>query len=84
MALGGKQYAFAMYIFHPLTLAVCSELPIASKALRLALFGISTVVISGLSYRFYESPFLHMNLGRTLTPQPVPSQQPQPSELTAA
>jgi peptidoglycan/LPS O-acetylase OafA/YrhL len=90
MALGGKKYAFAMYMFHPLCLITCLDLPIASKAVRLALFGISTVVVSGLSYRFYESPFLHMKVGRTQTSQPprpvqqTTSQQEQPSELTTA
>jgi peptidoglycan/LPS O-acetylase OafA/YrhL len=68
-ALGGKKYAFAMYIFHPLMLAICLNLPIASKGLRLTLFGISTVIISGVSYRYYESFFLHMKLGVTV-PQP--------------
>ena len=91
MATGGKKYAFAMYIFHPLILTLCIDhLPIASKAVRLAIFGVSTVVVSGLSYRFYESPFLHMKVGRTQTPQPprhplpAPSQQEIPSELTTA
>lgn len=69
MALGGKKYAFAMYMFHPLMLAICIQLPIASKGLRLALFGISTVVISGLSYRYYESYFLHLKLGVATAPQ---------------
>jgi peptidoglycan/LPS O-acetylase OafA/YrhL len=64
-ALAGKKYAFAMYVFHPLMLKICISLPIASKGLRLTLFGISTVVISGLSYRYYESFFLHMKLGAT-------------------
>ena len=70
-ALGGKKYAFAMYIFHPVILAICLNLPIASKGLRLTLFGIGTVVISGVSYRYYESFFLHMKLGFT-APQPPP------------
>jgi peptidoglycan/LPS O-acetylase OafA/YrhL len=69
-ALGGKKYAFAMYVFHPLMLTICMSLPIASKGLRLALFGISTVVISGLSYRYLESFFLHMKLGVTASPPP--------------
>jgi hypothetical protein len=68
-ALGGKKYAFAMYIFHPVMLAICLNLPIASKGLRLALFGIGTIAISGVSYRYYESFFLHMKLGVT-APQP--------------
>jgi len=63
MALGGKKYAFAMYIFHPFILGICTQLPLASKGLRLALFGIGTLVISGLSYRYYESYFLHLKLG---------------------
>jgi peptidoglycan/LPS O-acetylase OafA/YrhL len=67
-ALGGKKYAFAMYLFHPPLLTICINLPIASKGLRLALFGISTIVISGLSYRYYESYFLHMKLGVTVSP----------------
>ena len=67
-ALGGKKYAFAMYIFHPAMLKICLALPIASKGLRLALFGISTVVISGLSYRYLESFFLHMKVGVTSSP----------------
>jgi len=69
-ALGGKKYAFAMYIFHPVMLTICMSLPIPSKGLRLTLFGISTVVISGLSYRYVESFFLHMKLGATASPLP--------------
>jgi peptidoglycan/LPS O-acetylase OafA/YrhL len=71
LALGGKKYAFAMYIFHPMLLEMSTHLPIASKALRLLLFGVTTVVLSGLSYRFYESSFLHMKLGRTEPSRPV-------------
>ena len=68
-ALGGKKFAFAMYVFHPLMLKIFMSLPIASKGLRLALFGISTVVISGLSYRYLESYFLHIKVGeRVATP----------------
>jgi peptidoglycan/LPS O-acetylase OafA/YrhL len=66
-ALGGKKYAFAMYVFHPLMLEICMSLPIASKGLRLTLFAISTVFISGLSYRYLESYFLHMKIGGTLS-----------------
>jgi len=87
MALGGKKYAFAMYMFHPLCLTLCLDLPIASKAVRLALFCVSTVVVSGLSYRFYESPFLHMKVGHTQPSQPAQrktSQEELPSELTPA
>jgi peptidoglycan/LPS O-acetylase OafA/YrhL len=62
-ALGGKKYAFAMYVFHPLMLEISMSLPIASKGMRLALFGMSTIVISGLSYRFLESYFLHIKVG---------------------
>jgi peptidoglycan/LPS O-acetylase OafA/YrhL len=62
-SLGGKKYAFAMYIFHPMVLNISMALPIASKGLRLAVFGITTIVVSGLSYRYYESFFLHMKLG---------------------
>jgi peptidoglycan/LPS O-acetylase OafA/YrhL len=66
-ALGGKKYAFGMYVFHPTMLTICMSLPIASKGLRLTLFGISTVVISGLSYRYLESFFLHMKVGGGVT-----------------
>jgi peptidoglycan/LPS O-acetylase OafA/YrhL len=64
-ALGGKKYAFGMYIFHPLMLKICLTLPIASKGLRLGLFGMGTVVVSGISYRYIESFFLHMKVGAT-------------------
>jgi peptidoglycan/LPS O-acetylase OafA/YrhL len=64
-ALGGKKYAFAMYVFHPLMLEICMSLPIASKGLRLTLFAISTILISGLSYRYLESFFLHIKVGGT-------------------
>jgi peptidoglycan/LPS O-acetylase OafA/YrhL len=65
-ALGGKKYAFAMYLFHPLVLDLCiHHLPIASKAIRLGIFAIATVAISALSYRCYEYPFLQMPFGRT-------------------
>jgi peptidoglycan/LPS O-acetylase OafA/YrhL len=67
LALGGKKYAFAMYVFHPLMLTMCMSLPIASKGLRLALFATSTVVISGLSYRYVESYFLHRKVGGTVS-----------------
>jgi peptidoglycan/LPS O-acetylase OafA/YrhL len=67
-ALGGKKYAFGIYVFHPLVLKICEYLPIASKGPRLILFGISTLVISDLSYRYYESFFLHMKLGVTVSP----------------
>jgi peptidoglycan/LPS O-acetylase OafA/YrhL len=66
-ALGGKKYAFAMYVFHPLMLEICMSLSIASKGLRLTLFAISTVFISGLSYRYLESYFLHMKIGGTVS-----------------
>ena len=65
-ALGGKKYAFGMYVFHPLMLDICMSLPTGSKGLRLTLFGISTVVISGLSYRYLESYFLHIKVGDSL------------------
>jgi peptidoglycan/LPS O-acetylase OafA/YrhL len=78
IALGGKQYAFAMYIFHPLMLNICVDhLGIRSKAIQLAVFGIATVLISHLSYRYIESPFLHLPIGRSKVqaiakaPQPV-------------
>jgi peptidoglycan/LPS O-acetylase OafA/YrhL len=76
-ALGGKKYAFAMYVFHPLMLEVCMSLPIASKGLRLTLFAISTVVISGLSYRYIESYFLHMKVGGTASKVDVPVSPPR-------
>jgi peptidoglycan/LPS O-acetylase OafA/YrhL len=63
-AIGGKKYAFGMYMIHPCILNFCVHLGIRSLALRLALFFASTIVISGLSYRFYESPFLHIQVGR--------------------
>ena len=62
-ATGGKKYAFGMYMFHPCLLNFCVLLGIRSLAVRLALFLASTIVISGLSYRFYESPFLRMQIG---------------------
>jgi peptidoglycan/LPS O-acetylase OafA/YrhL len=76
-ALGGKKYAFAMYIFHPLMLEVCMSLPIASKGLRLTLFAISTVVVSGLSYRYIESYFLHMKVGGSVSKGDVPVSPPR-------
>ncbi len=63
-ATGGKKYAFGMYMFHPCLLNFFGLLGIRSLAVRLALFLASTIVIAGLSYRFYESPFLHMRVGR--------------------
>lgn len=63
-ALGGKKLAFAMYILHPLVLTVCIALPLHSKMLRLGLFGVITVILSSLSYRFIESPILHLPIGR--------------------
>jgi peptidoglycan/LPS O-acetylase OafA/YrhL len=71
-ALGGKKFAFAMYVFHPLMLEICMSLPIASKGLRLTLFGLSTVVISGLSYRYLESYFLHIKVGGAVSPPAIP------------
>jgi peptidoglycan/LPS O-acetylase OafA/YrhL len=76
-ALGGKKYAFAMYLFHPLMLEVCMSLPIASKGLRLTLFAISTVVLSGLSYRYIESYFLHMQVGGSVSKGDVPVSPPR-------
>jgi peptidoglycan/LPS O-acetylase OafA/YrhL len=75
-ALGGKKYAFAMYVFHPLMLEICMSLPIPSKGLRLTLFGISTVLISGLSYRYLESYFLHMKVGGTASKVEIPVSPP--------
>ncbi len=64
-ALGGKRLAFAMYIFHPIVLTLCvHHLGISSKALQLGVFGAATVLISSLSYRYIEHPFLKMNVGR--------------------
>jgi peptidoglycan/LPS O-acetylase OafA/YrhL len=77
LALGGKKYAFAMYVFHPLMLEICMSLPIASKGLRLTLFAISTVFVSGLSYRYLESYFLHMKIGGTVSQVGVPVSQPR-------
>ncbi len=71
-ALGGKKLAFAMYVFHPLMLAICISLPIASKSERLTLFAISTVVIAGLSYRYLESYFLHIKVGDAVSPPAIP------------
>jgi hypothetical protein len=79
LALGGKKYAFAMYMVHPLLLEICTHLPIASKAIRLGLFLTSTTLISGLSYRYYESFFLHLKIGRTKT-----SRNSVPTGLTPA
>jgi peptidoglycan/LPS O-acetylase OafA/YrhL len=76
-ALGGKKYAFAMYVFHPLMLTICMSLPFASKGLRLTLFAISTVVISGLSYRYLESFFLHMKVPVPASKVGVPVSQPR-------
>jgi hypothetical protein len=58
-------------------LTICISLPIASKGLRLTLFAISTVVISGLSYRYLESFFLHMKLGVPESKAGVPVSQPR-------
>ena len=77
LALGGKKYAFAMYVFHPLMLEICMSLRIASKGLRLTLFAISTVFVSGLSYRYLESYFLHMKIGGTVSQVGVPVSQPR-------
>ena len=70
-ALGGKKYAFGIYMFHPCLLNICINLSLPSKALRLAIFFVSAVVVSGLSYRYYESPFLHMPIGRNNSSQPA-------------
>jgi peptidoglycan/LPS O-acetylase OafA/YrhL len=68
-ALGGKKYAFAIYIFHPLLLDLCMRLN-ASKGVRLAVFAAVTMAISAISYRWFERPFLQMPVGRTSqTPQ---------------
>ena len=75
-ALGGKKYAFGMYVFHPTMLTICMSLPIASKGLRLTLFAISTVLISGLSYRYLESFFLHIKVGVPVSKVDVPLSQP--------
>ncbi len=79
-ALGGKKYAFGMYMFHPFLLDLClHHLNLPSKALRLTIFLVGTIVLSGLSYRYYESPFLHMRIGRNNPPQPA-----TPPRLAAA
>jgi peptidoglycan/LPS O-acetylase OafA/YrhL len=72
-ATGGKKYAFGMYIFHPALLNFCVLLSIPSLVVRLALFFASTILISGLSYRFFESPFLHMQVGRGKKRSPEPA-----------
>lgn len=72
-ATGGKKYAFAMYMFHPCLLNFFILLSIPSLAVRLALFFASTIVVSGLSYRFIESPFLHMQVGRGGKRSPEPA-----------
>jgi peptidoglycan/LPS O-acetylase OafA/YrhL len=64
LATGGKKYAFAMYMFHPCLLNFFVLLSIPSLIVRLALFFATTIVVSALSYRFIESPFLHMHVGR--------------------
>ena len=66
-----------MYVFHPLMLMICMSLPIAYKGVRLTLFGISTVVISGLSYRYLESFFLHMKVGGRVSKVEVPVSPPR-------
>jgi hypothetical protein len=53
------------------------SLPIASKGLRLTLFAISTVVISGLSYRYFESFFLHVKVGVPVSKVGVPVSPPR-------
>jgi peptidoglycan/LPS O-acetylase OafA/YrhL len=76
-ALGGKKYAFAMYIFHPLILSLCIHyLPNSSKAIRLGIFAVITVAVSALSYRHYEYPFLQMSFGRTTRKAPGDRQPP--------
>ncbi len=68
-ALGGKKYAFGMYMFHPFLLSLCTHLHLP-KALQLSTFLISTVVLAGVSYRYFEGPFLHIPVGRN-PPKPV-------------
>jgi peptidoglycan/LPS O-acetylase OafA/YrhL len=75
-ATGGKKYAFAMYMFHPCLLNFFVLLSIPSLVVRLALFFTTTVVVSGLSYRFIESPFLHMQVGRGKTRSSEPARAP--------
>jgi hypothetical protein len=58
-------------------LEICMSLPIASKGLRLSLFAISTVLISGFSYRYLESYFLHMKVGVPVSKAGVPVSQPR-------
>jgi len=66
ISTGGKKFAFGMYMFHPTLVHIFVHLPLP-KALQIVLFLISTIAIAGLSYRYYESPFLHMQIGRTRT-----------------
>lgn len=64
-ATGGKKFAFGLYMLHPCLLNLCiHDLPFESKLLRLSIFLMGTIILAGLSYRFYESPFLQMNIGR--------------------
>jgi hypothetical protein len=62
-------------------LEICMSLPIASKGLRLTLFAISTVFISGLSYRYLESYFLHLKIGGTLSQVGGALSQPRESPV---
>jgi peptidoglycan/LPS O-acetylase OafA/YrhL len=81
-ALGGKKYAFAMYIFHPLILSLCIHyLPNSSKVIRLGIFAVITVAVSALSYRHYEYPFLQMSFGRTTRKAPGDRQPPLDSAI---
>lgn len=77
VALGGKNYSFAMYMFHPATLHLSMHLHLPSKAARLAFFAISTMAASALSYHLYERRFLQLSLGR-----PRRKPQPEPSAVT--
>lgn len=80
-ATGGKKYAFAMYMFHPALLNFFLVLSIPSLAVRLALAFATTIVVAGLSYRFIESPFLHMQVGRGKRRGSEPARAPVGSTL---
>jgi peptidoglycan/LPS O-acetylase OafA/YrhL len=71
IALAGRKLAYGLYMLHPLVLDLCvRHMGSQSKAVRLSAFLLGTVALSWLSYRFLESPFLRLRLGR-----PAPAQQ---------
>jgi peptidoglycan/LPS O-acetylase OafA/YrhL len=72
-AAGGKNLAFGMYMLHPCLLELCmTQLPFASKLVRLAFFLGGTLVLAALSNRYYERPFLHSKIGSS-KPAAVPN-----------